>query len=154
MTLFAVFLLIFSQFFAIFLCFLFVRRWINSQKTALLDLAKAYFESPGDNKPSQFGQFVDLTAQTFASRIMQSARAQLANMSSLNTRQGKSIEAHAIEDGLPGALGAIPGIGKMIQKNPILGLAAQFVASKLSGVTVEKGPEHIAHSNGGSPFSL
>ena len=112
-----------------------VKKWIENQKQAAVELARAYFESPGDDKPSQFAMFLDLAAQTLATRIMQSARAQLNNIASIDARQNKKIEADMIQEALPGVLGAVPGLGKMAQKNPILGLGLQFLASKFGGMS-------------------
>jgi hypothetical protein len=138
-------LLILFQIAALFV----IKKWIERQKTAALSIAKGYFESPGDDKPSQFAQFIDLVAQNFSTRILQSARAQLANMSSIDKRQNSKLEADGIQAALPGAISAMPGIGRMIQKNPLLGIAAQYLASKINMGGGGSGP-----SNGGGSVQV
>lgn len=96
-----------------------------------------FFDTPNDKTPSQFATILDTGAQLFAARLMQSLRAQLANMNSITTRQANAaagegmIEGLAGSGGIAGALTSIPGVEKMIRKNPLLGLAAQFVLSKM-----------------------
>jgi len=132
-------------------------RWLKNKQNEVIDLAKAYFESPGDDRPSQFALFLDLAAQNFSSRLMQSARAQLANMASIDTRQNKKLEADGMAAGLPGAIGAIPGIGRMMQKNPLLYFGAQYLASKMGGgaPAPSNGSADVqAHNNGNNPFGI
>jgi len=119
-----------------------VQRYIKAQKQAVLDLARSYFEANGDT-PSQFGAAVDLIAQNFARRMMQSLRAELMNMQSLNTRQSKAIAGQMAVDRLAsmGGVGeatvAIPGVEKMIKKNPMLQLLAAFLANKMTGAPAQ-----------------
>jgi hypothetical protein len=151
--LFAIFLLLACQTIAIFLAV----KWFKNTKKSLQDSALSYFESPGDGKPSQFATFVDLVAQNFSSRFMQSARAQIANMSSIDKRQGDKIEAAGLAESLPGALAGIPGVGKMMQKNPLLGLAAQYLASRMGNQASNQPSQSNPTSNNvkvETPFSL
>ena len=108
-------------------------RWYKRQKQALLDMARAYFESPAENEPSQFSKFVDIVAQRFASQTVISLKAQLMNMQSLSIRQGNKLVAEKAVEGLPDLVQAIPGIERMIKKNPLLGIIGQFFMSKIVG---------------------
>ena len=126
-----------------------------------------FFDAPNAETPSQFGKMLDNAAQLFASRLMQSLRAQLANMNSITTRQAGAVQNNAIVAGLAdnpligGAMG-IPGIEKMIKKNPLLGLAAQYLVGKMGNQTTPKGTEpqgtgagYSGNGHGSAdPFSL
>jgi len=125
--------------------------YIEDVKQQLRD----FYTSPGEGKPSQFEVIVDEISQRLASRIMQSARLQLQNMASIDSRQNSKLEAEALQSGLPAGLSAIPGIGRMIQKNPIVGLAAQYLVGKMGGGQTAPTPGPAsAPSNGRDPFAI
>jgi hypothetical protein len=105
-----------------------------------------FFDAPDKETPSPFGAILDSAAQLFAARLMQSLRAQLANMNSITTRQTNAVRGDALlgdlaNSGIGGALASIPGVEKMIRKNPLLGLAAQFVVGKMAIGQTPKQPE-------------
>lgn len=124
--------MIYFIFTAVLLIFLYVlsvimiKKWIKNQENRIVSLAKSYLESH-DGEPSEFSKFVDLASKTLASRIMQAARAQLMNMSSIASRQTSAIENAVISDiagqaspVLGMALDSFPKLAKLVQKNPQL----------------------------------
>jgi hypothetical protein len=152
-------ILCFCQIFAIFCAIFLLKRWFNHQKQLLIDTAKAYFEPQSPEEQSQFGAFVDLTAQTFARRLVQSARASLANLSSIDTRQNDKLGNIALDGGDITAAASSLGIGKMMRKNPLLGLAAQYLMGKIMPQNNTPTPTEVgamaASRNGESnPFVL
>jgi hypothetical protein len=150
LLIFAIFLQIFANFLIAWLAY----RWLKRKQNDVIDAARAYFESPGDDKPSQFGMFVDILADKFASNLMRSARAQLANMASITPRQIKGLESESIQESLPGVLANVPGVGRMIQKNPLLGLAAQYLISKMPGQTPRPVESVAGNNHHSDPFRV
>jgi hypothetical protein len=142
--------------FAIFCALWLTKRWLENKEAEFRGEFNAwlaeYLNPPAEGQPSKFGILVDAMATIFASRLMTSLRAQLNNLSSLATRQEKALEGEAIGAALPGIAASIPGIGRMIQKNPLLGLAAQYLMSQKSNKN--EGGQPAVASNGHDVFKL
>lgn len=136
-----------------------VRKKLQDVRSEAVQLVTSFITPPAEGQPSQLGIYADSIAQIFASRLMQSARAQLSNMASINSRQNAKLAAGEVASGLPGGLGMIPGVDKMIQKNPLVGLALQALGPKLfggsSGPSQEKATPAASPGNGsGNVFTI
>ena len=129
-----------------------VKKYIENEKRKAQDLIKSYFLPPAEGEPSQFGAMVDLVAQTFASRIVTSVRASLANVASIQERQAAGIEGDIAVDLLEQAnpaiglaLNAFPSLKKRIKKNPNL---VAMAANAIQGAGKKAAAAPAAPSNG------
>ena len=148
------FLLIPGVFFANLLTLFIMRTWINRQKKALVQLFHDYTDQRGE-EPSLFTGHVDQISARLAGSIVRSVKAQLMNMSALNTKQGKQLEGEAAVAAVEGTGGlgelamSMPQFQQMVKKNPLLGILAQAVLSRGSaGQKVQK-PVADGYSNNG-----
>ena len=147
-------LLIAGVFFANFLTLLIIRAYINRQKQAAIDIFHAYTDQRGE-EPSIFTGHVDQISARLAATLVRSLKAQLMNMSALNTKQGKQLEGEAAVAAVEGTGGlgelamSMPQVQQMVKKNPLLGILAQAVLSRgAAGQQVQK-PVADGYSNNG-----
>ena len=148
-------LLIAGVFFANLLTLLIIRAYINRQKQAAIDLFHAYTDQRGE-EPSIFTGHVDQISARLAASIVRSVKAQLMNMSALNTKQGKQLEGEAAVAAVQGIGGlgelamGMPQVQQMVKKNPLLGILAQAVLSRGSPTPqAQNQPAYSGNGNNG-----
>jgi len=150
-------LVIFANLLTLFLAKRWAEKWFNRQKSAVLEqisaTAHAYFDSPSENELSPFALAIDEIAKVFSRRLMQSARAQLQNMASIDSRQLSAEEADGATAGNP--IAEMLPVSKKTKKNPLYQLGVNWLASKFIPNMGGPGPAPApAPSNGADPFRL
>jgi len=150
------FLLAAVVFIANLLTLFIIRAYINRQKSIIKAFFHEYTDPRGPD-PSLFTEHIDQISGRLASSIVRTLKAQLMNISSINTRQGKAIEGEAAVEAVRGTGGLgelamnMPQIQKMVQKNPLLAMLAQMALNKSGGAErtpVEAGHPGNGHSGG------
>lgn len=81
------------------------------QKRALLRSLRAYFESPDGEKPSQFGEMLDLASMMFANRMIHQFKSSLGGMNSVEAKKEKT-------EAIQGILGQSPNLAALAQFLP------------------------------------
>ena len=147
----------FSVFLAGLALLFLTRAYIQRKQDEIIDALRSYFEADGE-KPSQFAAFVNILAETFATRIVTSAKMSLLGMQSVDSKNEKRLESDFIQDMasqqspvLGMLLQSFPALGRRIAKNPALAEMAISMVQKYAGKMTAAG--HNGHDVEAQPGS-
>lgn len=132
--------------------FLFAHYWLldralQRQHEQVLEEMKGFFNSPGENQPSQFALLTQAIIEQLSSSVVLKIKTTLMGVESVATKKAQQVAEAVIMDTNPMAsalLGSFPSLAKVLRKNP--GALSQLGALKLPGFGGNGG-------NGGSSAS-
>ena len=91
------------------------------QHEQVLDEISAFFSSPGENQPSQFGLLVNAIIEQLSARVVLQFKTTLMGVESVASKKANQVAEAIIADSNPAAaalMGAFPSLGKLLKKNP------------------------------------
>ncbi len=120
------------------LVYLMLWRYLERQKAAVFDSARAYFESPDGNTPSQFASLVEVISGQFSQKLVATLKSTFMGVQSGDHRAergpvGELAQDMAIQESpvLGSILASFPSVAKRLRKNPELLPFAQSLLGKL-----------------------
>jgi len=138
----------------------FMIRLYRQEKIRFLQSIRAYFESPGPERPSEFSQVTAAISQQFAASIVSSLKGSFMGMQSVDSRNVQRLENDLANDMLQmnhplvaTLLDQFPAVKRRIMKNPEL-LQTPQVQALISRFTrpAEPRPDDNNHTNNESSF--
>ena len=111
-----------------------IARAMQQQHDQVLAEMRGFFNSPGENQPSQFALLVTTIIDQLSSSVVLRMKTTLMGVESVATRKAQQVVESVMADTNPVAgalLSAFPSLGKVLSKNP--GALASLSSLKLPG---------------------